>query len=157
MLCYVRSMFCACYGCLFSLFIEVLAACHCCLVCKGVTTKEWVSTNCSRFQSKFSRCDGACSFSVVCRGHLLRPARSTICARRVRVMAAHSNKGYALQFYARCVCLSNNQSLVRRKHTVAIFGDKMLMLARCSCHAIDGCCSHEHECRLGYRRPPRSM
>ena len=39
----VRSMFCACYGCLFSLFIEVLAACHCCLVCKGVTTKEWVS------------------------------------------------------------------------------------------------------------------
>lgn len=39
----VRSMFCACYGCLFSLFIEVLAACHCCLICKGVTTKEWVS------------------------------------------------------------------------------------------------------------------
>jgi len=37
------GMFCACYGCLFSLFIEVLAACHCCLVCKGVTTKEWVS------------------------------------------------------------------------------------------------------------------
>ena len=37
-----RRMFCACYGCLFSLFIEVLAACHCCLVCKGVTTKEWV-------------------------------------------------------------------------------------------------------------------
>ena len=37
------AMFCACYGTLFSLFIEVLAACHCCLVCKGVTTKEWVS------------------------------------------------------------------------------------------------------------------
>ena len=28
-------------GTLFSLFIEILAACHCCLLCKGVTTKEW--------------------------------------------------------------------------------------------------------------------
>ena len=35
------AMFCACYGTLFSLFIEILAACHCCLLCKGVTTKEW--------------------------------------------------------------------------------------------------------------------
>ena len=26
------AMFCACYGTLFSLFIEILAACHCCLV-----------------------------------------------------------------------------------------------------------------------------
>ena len=38
------SMFVTCYGCFFSIFVQILAACHCCLVCKAVTTKEWVSS-----------------------------------------------------------------------------------------------------------------
>jgi len=96
-----RRMFCACYGCLFSLFIEVLAACHCCLVCKGVTTKEWV------------RLHVGLSCAAV---PLTAPPprlRSTTCARRARATAGLSSRASASPSSARCAWPLTSPSSVR--------------------------------------------
>jgi len=54
------GMFVTCYGCFFSIFVQILAACHCCLVCKAVTTKEWYDL------CPYSPCDDTWAENGIC-------------------------------------------------------------------------------------------